>query len=110
MIRYSIALSTLQTAANPFDSGRIFAAQSARKRGSGLFKQTGFWHDAPDLDWRDGSHLFNSLLVLLAIPVSTVLPVSMGLSVVGRLLGQQLERDWWTPSGRYGCNTVPRQD
>lgn len=108
MIRHSIALST--HAANPSDSGRIFAAQGARKRGRGSVKQTGFWQDASDLDRRDGSHLFNSLLVLLAIPVSTVLPVSMELSVVGRLLGQQLERDWWIPSGRYGCNTVPRQD
>lgn len=109
MIRYSIALSTLQSAA-PSGNGRIFAAQSARKRGCGSVKQTGFWHDAVDLDRRDGNHLFNSLLVL-SIPVSTVLPgISMGLSIVRQLLGQQLERDWWAQSGRYGCNAVPRQD
>jgi hypothetical protein len=126
MIRNSLTLATSQPAANHPHGGLIPAAQGAQKRGCGSFRQTAFHHeDALDLDWRDESSLFDHLLVLSSmqpsmrpsmqrsIPTSTALfNYPIGLSISGLpVLGQQLkERDRWQRSGRYGCNTVPRQD
>lgn len=140
MIRYSIVLSTSQSAVNHANRGWIPVAQVARKRDGGSPQPTSFGSDAlysdraqldradfngsnldpSDLDCTSGTDRREQAgLPMHQIYLPTGLPVAhfnfgdlpLGGSILGQQLGQRLkERPWCPRSGRYKCVTVPKQD